>query len=370
MDRYITIEFLQPFLFGVVTFSSVLVSVGALFDLVRKVVEAGLPITVAIHVFLLQLPQFVFYAFPMSTLLAALMTYSRLSSDSELIALRSCGVSIYRLVVPAIVLSFIITGVTFLFSEQVVPAATYEANQTLDRALKKDQPTFQEHNIFYPECQDKKQSDGSKVKTLSRLFYADQFDGKRMKGLTIVDLSQSGPKQIVVADTAKWNQDQKTWDFFDGTIYLVAPDRSYRDIIRFEHQQIHLPRAPLDLTEQSRDYGEMNIAQAREQLEIISLGGDEQKIRKLEVRIQQKIAKPFVCIVFGLVGSALGTKPQRSGRATSFGISVVVIFAYYLLDFISGAFGQVGILSPLVAAWLPNLFGFVAGGLLLMRAAR
>ena len=114
----------------------------------------------------------------------------------------------------------------------------------------------------------------------------------------------------------------------------------------------------------------MNIAQAREQLEIVSLSGDEQKIRKLEVRIQQKIAKPFVCIVFGLVGSALGTKPQRSGRATSFGISVVVIFAYYLLDFISGAFGQVGILSPLVAAWLPNLFGFVAGGLLLVRAAR
>jgi len=71
----------------------------------------------------------------MATLLAALMTYSRLSSDSELIALRSCGVSIYRLVLPAFILSFVVTG-TFLFNEQVVPAANYQAGS--HRALKKE----------------------------------------------------------------------------------------------------------------------------------------------------------------------------------------------------------------------------------------
>jgi len=60
----------------------------------------------------------------MSTLLAALMTYSRLFSDSEL-TLRSCGMSIYRLM-PAVILSFVVTGITFLFNEQVVPAATTE----------------------------------------------------------------------------------------------------------------------------------------------------------------------------------------------------------------------------------------------------
>lgn len=370
MDRYIAVELLVPFLFGVGAFSSLLVTVDALFDLVRKVMESGLPLSIAVNVFLLKLPYFVGLAFPMSTLLAALMAYSRLSSDSELIALRSCGVSIYRLVLPAVVLSFVVTGLTFLFNEQVVPAANFQANLTLNRALKNEKPTFQQQNIFYPEYQDIKQPDGSKIKLLTRLFYADQFDGERMRGLTVVDRSQQGLNQIVVSDSAMWNPVQNTWDFFNGTIYLVAPDSSYRNILRFEHKQLQLPRTPLDLATKSRDYGEMNIAQARQQLELLSLSGDEYKIRKLQVRIQDKIALPFVCVVFGLVGAALGTKPQRTGRATSFGISIIVIFSYYLLSFISDALGVSGILSPVMSAWLPSVFGFGAGGLLLMRATR
>ena len=370
MDRYIAVELLVPFLFGVGAFSSLLVTVDTLFDLVRKVMESGLPLSVAVNVFFLKLPYFVGLAFPMSTLLAGLMAYSRLSSDSELIALRSCGVSIYRLVLPAVVLSFVVTGLTFLLNEQVVPAANLQANLTLNRALKNEKPTFQQQNIFYPEYQDIKQPDGSKAKILTRLFYADQFDGERMRGLTVVDRSQQGLNQIVVSDSAMWNPVQNTWDFFNGTIYLVAADSSYRNILRFEHKQLQLPRTPLDLAAKSRDYGEMNIAQARQQLELLSLSGDEYKIRKLQVRIQDKIALPFVCVVFGLVGAALGTKPQRTGRATSFGISVMVIFGYYLLSFISDALGVSGILSPIMSAWLPSVFGFGVGGLLLMRATR
>jgi len=367
MDRYIAAEILLPFLFGVGAFSSVGVAVGALFELVRKVVESGLPLTIAMDVFLLKLPYFIYLAFPMSTLLAALMSYGRFSSDSELIALRSCGVSVYRLVLPALILSLIVTGIAFLFDEKVVPAANYQAALTLNHALKKKEPSFQQRNIIYTEYRQVGQAS-----VLSRLFYADQFDGQRMKGLTIVDRSHSGLDQIVVAESAMWNPAQSTWDFFNGTSYVVAPDSSYRDIVRFKHQQIQLPHTPIDLAEQqSRDYNEMNIAQAQKQLELVRIAGDEQKIRKLKVRIQEKIAEPFVCVVFGLVGVALGTRPQRTtSRATSFGVSVVVIFSYYLLEFISSALGVAGILSPLTSAWLPNLFGFGTGGLLLMRTAR
>ena len=370
MDRYIAAELLPPFFFGVGIFSSVLVAANTVFELVRKVVESGLPLAIALNVFLLKLPEVIVWAFPMSTLLAALMTYSRLSSDSELIALRSCGVSIYRLVLPAVILSFAVTGMTFLFNEQVVPAANYQANLILNRALKNEKPVFQEQNIFYPEYEKVEQPDGSKAKILTRLFYADQFDGERMKGLTILDRSQQGLNQIVVSDSAMWNPVENIWDFFNGTIYLVAPDSSYRNILRFDQKQLRLPRTPLDLAAKSRDYGEMNIAQARNQLEIVRLTGEDKKIRKLKVRIQGKIALPFICVVFGLVGAALGTNPQRTGRATSFGISVVVIFSYYLLNFLSDALGVAGVLSPWTSAWLPSAFGFGVGGLLLIRAAR
>ncbi|MEQ9232824.1 LptF/LptG family permease [Coleofasciculus sp. E2-BRE-01] len=362
MDRYIITELIPPFLFGMGMFSSVGVTIGSLFDLMRRAVDEGLPATLVLKVLLLSLPQFMAYAFPTSVLLATLLTYSRLSSDSELIALRSCGVSIYRLVLPALLLSLIVTGITFGFNEYVVPASNYQATITLEKALGEEKPTFKERNIFYREY--------GEDKTLKRLFYAQNFDGERMKGLTILDWSQQGLNQIVTANSAIWNIAQSTWDFYNGTIYLVSPDASYRNIVRFEHQQLQLPRIPLDLARKDRDYDEMNITQARERLELERQSGDEEDIRKLKIRISQKFALPFACVVFGLVGGSLGNQPQRTSKATGFGISVLVIFAYYMLMAIGDALGLSNYLPPLISAWLPNLMGFAVGGFLLIRAAR
>jgi lipopolysaccharide export system permease protein len=114
----------------------------------------------------------------------------------------------------------------------------------------------------------------------------------------------------------------------------------------------------------------MNIAEASRQLELIRRGGDQKLIRRWQIRIQQKYALPFVCVVFGLVGSSIGVLPQRTSRATSFGISVVIIFGYYLLSFVTNAMGEVGMLSPFMAAWLPTLLGLSIGLYLLFRASR
>lgn len=370
MDRYLFSELLPPFLFGVGAFSSIGVTVDAVFELIRKIVESGLPVGIALQVFLLRLPEFIVLAFPMSTLLATLMTYSRLSSQSELVALRGCGVSVYRMVLTAVILSFVVTGMTFVFNEQIAPAAKYQSSQVLEQALKSDKPIIsKQDNIIYPEYRNIKVN-GKKQKVLARLFYADQFDGNQMKGLTIIDRSEQNVNQIVVAESGKWNPGQNVWDFYDGTIYVVAADRSYRNILRFEQHQLKLPRTPLSLAEKSRDYGEMNIAQALEQLEIERLRGDDKKIRKLKIRIQQKFSLPFVCVVFGLVGAAMGTVPQRSGRGTSFGISVIVIFSYYLLGFVTSALGEANVLSPFMAAWLPDILGLGVGLFLLMRVAQ
>ncbi|MBC6435022.1 LptF/LptG family permease, partial [Nostoc sp. HG1] len=130
--------------------------------------------------------------------------------------------------------------------EQIAPAANYQAARTLDKALKSDKPILNS-KYFYPEYQNVTQPDGSKNRILTRLFYADQFDGKRMTGLTIVDRSTKGLNQILVSESAQWNPSQNIWDFYNGTIYFVAADRSYRNIVRFEHQQLQLPRTPLSL---------------------------------------------------------------------------------------------------------------------------
>lgn len=370
MDRYIAGELLMPFLFGVGAFSSIGVAIGVLFDLVRKVTEAGLPFTIAMQVFLLKLPYFVSLAFPMSMLLSCLMVYGRLSSDSELIALRSCGVSIYRLVVPAIVISLMVTGITFAFQESVVPSANYQASQILDRALKRQEPSFKEKNIIYQEFRDQPLPNGRRNKVLSRIFYSREFDGRQMKGLTILDFSQSGLNQIVAAETATWNSKEKIWDFFNGTIYIVAPNGSYRNILRFDQQQLQLPRTPLNIAETTTDPGEMNIAQIRSYLNLVGNTGDQREIRKLRLRIDQKMAFPFACLVFGLAGATLGTHPNRKGRATGFGISLVIIVSYYLFISVCEALYQFDVLSSFMAGWLPTLTGLAAGIFLLVRLSR
>jgi lipopolysaccharide export system permease protein len=371
MDRYIATELILPFLFGVGAFSSLGVSVGALFDLIRQVTESGLSMAIAAQVLLLKFPEFVVYAFPMSTLLANLMAYSRLSSDSELTALKACGVSLYRMLVPALALCIVVTGLTFAFNELIVPSANYRATLTLQKALHEDKPSFQENNILYQEYKKVEQENGESIDELSRLFYAKRFDGQRMRGLTILDFSQDGLNQIISAKTAAWNSEQNIWDFFDGTIYVVSADGSFRNIVTFKNQQLKLPREPLDLASKRRDYNEMNIAQSQEYLALLQKGGSEEKIQKLKVRIQQKYALPFVCVSFGLVGAAVGAKlSRRTGRATGFAISIIIIFAYYLLAFISGAIAQRGVIPPFLGAWAPNLFGLSAAVLLIFRSSR
>ncbi|NEP60982.1 MAG: YjgP/YjgQ family permease [Symploca sp. SIO2G7] len=370
MDRYMITELIPPFLFGIGIFSSIGVTVGKVFYILREVVDGGLPMSLVVQILLLSLPQFIAYALPTSILLATLLTYSRLSSDSEVIALRSSGVSTYRLVLPALIMSLLVTGITFVFNEQVVPAANYQGTNLLNQALNKEQPSFQENNILYPEYGEVTRPNGQKIRSLKRLFYADQFDGERMIGLTVLDWSQQGLNQIVTSESAEWNPSESTWKFFNGTIYLISPDASYRDILRFENQKLQLPRTPLDVAIRGRDYGEMNIAQVKESIEIERLSNNERRLRKLMIRLQQKFSLPFACLTFGLVGSALGNNPRRTNKATGFGICVVVVFAYYILIAVGDALGLSNYLPPLVAAWLPNLFGLSVGGWLLFKVAQ
>jgi len=370
MDRYLFMELVAPFLFGVGIFTALGVSLDNLFYLVNQVIDRGLPIATAMQVLLLNIPQFIAYSFPTSALLSTLLTFSRLSSDSELVALKSCGVTAYRMLVPVMVFCTLLTGLLFVFNESLVPAANYQAKVTLNRALDRADRNFREEDILYQEFEKVLRPNGREGEIMSRLFYAKEFDGDQMKGLTILDFSRGELSQIISARSAVWNPENNVWNFYNGTIYVVSPDGSFRNIIKFNEQTLQIPRGPLDLAQESRDYGEMNIAESWQYLDVVERSGNIDKIRELRVRIQQKYALPFTCMAFGLVGAALGAQLRRTGRATAFAISILLVFTYYLIAFLSGAIAQVGMIPPVVGAWLPNLFGFGAGLFLLYRASR
>lgn len=369
LDRYLFSQLIPPFLFSVGLVSSLGVAIGYLSDLSNKVVDKNLPITDAIQILLLKIPEFTAYALPISLMLATLLSYGRLSQDNEIIALRSCGTSLYRIIVPALVLSLIVTGITFLFSEWVVPTANYRATAILVKSIQEEHPFWQNKDIFYPNYQEVELSSGEKLRKLKSLFYAEKFDGQAMKTLTILEWSGGNLSRIIVSESANWNGIHKQWDFFNGTVYHIAPDASYREAHPFRHQRFALPKEPFEFVMQGRDPLEMNIVQAREYIKLLRWLGDQKKLTTFEVRIHQKLAFPFICIVFGLIGSVLGVQPLQMTRGTSFGLSVVIIFGYYVLAFLMGSLGMIGLLSPGMAAWLPNLLGLaIASGLLYFSA--
>jgi lipopolysaccharide export system permease protein len=371
MDRYILTQLLMPFLFGVAAFSSIVLAIGGLFDLVRQVAESGLPITTAIEVMVLKMPQFIVYSFPMSILLSGMMTYGRFSADSEMIAFRSCGISIYRLVLPALIMSIVVTGITMFFNEIVVPAASQRATVTLAKALKQDKPTFKKDNIMFPEFKEVERN-GKKEQVLERLFYIDKFDGKTMTGITIIDRSQRDKElsQILNARAGVWNEGTNTYEFTDGTIYIIAPDASYRNIVTFKRQQFQLPKSPFELAAPDKNTDDMSVSELMDYAEQIKLSGDRKKILTVAVTTQRKLAFPFICVVFSLMGTAMGIQPQRTGKATNFGVSVLLIFGYYLMMFIFGALGQADIIAPFFAGWLPNIIGIAIGGWLIVNVAK
>ena len=369
MDRWLASELLGPLLFGVAAFTAVSLSVGVVFELVRKVSESGLPLTAALQVLLLRLPGFLVLSFPMATLMATLLAYSRLSSNSELTALRSVGVSTVRMVVPALVVAFLMSVLTFVFNDVVVPNANLTASLRLDRALGRAIAAEKGDNTLYSRFGTIQRADGTFIDGLSQLFYAREYLKGQMKDVTVLDFSRQGQRQMLTAKTGVWNEKQAMWEFRNGRIVNVNDLDGQTTSADFDRYLYPLNRSPIDVAQLPKDAASMTVAQAIKAERLLTEAGDRKEARRIRVRIQEKFAFPAICLVFGLIGSSLGVRPNaRTSRSQGFGISVLLIFSYYLMSFIFSSLGVKGTLSPFMAAWLPVLVG-MAGGLFLLRQA-
>ncbi|QNI85311.1 lipopolysaccharide export system/ permease component [Synechococcus sp. PROS-7-1] len=370
LDRWLIGELLGPLLFAIAAFTVVSLSVGVMFELVRQIVESNLPVAIAVQVLLLRLPSFLVISFAMATLMASLLAYSRLSANSELTALRSVGVTATRMIVPALVVALLMSGLTFVFNDVVVPRANRSAEITLRRALGKAIATEKGSNIVYSRFGRIEDPDGSSSKGLAQLFYARQFLDGVMSGVTVLDFTRAGFTQMLVADRAVWNESQAKWQFFDGQILTLTPSGSTTSA-DFDQYLYPLSAAPIRIAQLPKDANNMTVAEALRARDLLEQAGDIKEARRLQVRIQEKFTLPMACLVFGLIGASLGAKPNsRTSRSQGFGISVVLILVYYVLSFSFSSLGVKGTLPPLMAAWIPVLISLAGGGWLLRQASR
>ena len=372
MDRWLLSELIGPLLFGIAAFTAVTLSVGVVFELVRKVAESGLSIAVATQVLFLKLPGFLVLSFPMATLMATLLAYSRLSGGSELTALRSIGVSTMRFVLPAICLAAVMSGLTFMFNDLIVPPANRSGYVTLQKALGRSIDSEKGENIIYPRYGKVvgSSSVGDKER-LVHLFYARDYFNGAMVDVTLLDFSRPNSRQMLTAKLARYDQKSGNWEFINGNVINISENGGMNTTAEFDSYFYPLGQGPLDLAELPRDANNMTVAQAREGLRILEQAGDRKEARKLRVRIQEKFSFPAICLVFGLIGASLGSRPNgRTSRSQGFGISVLLIFLYYLLAFVFSSLGVKGTLTPLLSAWSPVLIGLVGGSYLLREASQ
>lgn len=371
LDRWLTGELMGPLLFGIAAFTAVSLSVGVVFELVRRVAESGLPLVTAMLVLALRLPGFLVLAFPMATLMATLLAYSRLSGSSELTALRSVGVSTRRMVVPALVLAVVMSLLTFVFNDLIVPRANLAATNTLERALGRALSSDRGDNILYSRFGRISLEDGESTRQLTHIFYARKYREGEMQDVTLIDFSRLGQRQMLMAKTGEWNDDKGMWEFRDGRILNIDERTGGTTSAQFDRYLYPLSRDPQEVAKLPTDASLMTVGQARRAERLLREANNAKEARRLRVRIQEKFAFPAICLVFGLIGSSLGVRPHsRTSRSQGFGISVLLIFGYYLMSFIFSSLGINGTLAPIPAAWLPVILGLGSGAWLLRRASQ
>ena len=355
IDRYLVTQLSLFFLFSVGLFSALGVTVGTVSDLAYKITEYKLPISVAIVIFSYKIPEYASYALPISMLLSSLIIYGRLNSDRELIALLSFGISFKRIIVPTLVFSLFITGITFLLNELIVPAANYQANLLQNPFIAETELNLSKRDIFYAEYASSSVNDAKK--NLKTIYFAEQYQQPNLKRVTVISLERGKIEQIVTAKLATWDRAKQVWNLTAGELNTIDLNTGKITTKAFDRQKLPLAETIFRIAREQRNPDDMNIRQAKKYLALIQNSGKKSDLAKFTVRIQQKYAFPFICVVFALIGSALGAKYSDINRSKAFGLCVAIVFAYYLSGFTFGSLGISGVLSPFWAAWIPNILG-------------
>ena len=371
MDRWLIAQILPPMLFAVSAFTVISLSVGVMFDLIRKIVEFGLPLFLAIKVIFYSLPSFLVLSFPMAVLLSTLLAYGKLSANSELLALKSLGIKTSRIIAPAIAVSIFMTGLTFYFNDNLVPASNKLAESTLRAGIGSSFSSEKgKDNIMFSRYGSKIDSATNKpTKTnqfLTHIFYASLFENNIMQEVTVLDFSRQDIQQILKAKSAVFDKKNSSWIFTNGSIVSIDQGGQTTNI-QFEKYRYPFIEGPLDLARIPKDATEMSLKQALEAERIYKETGNLKEIRRIQVRIQEKFTLPCACLVFGLIGSSLGSKSNlRSSKSQGFGLSVILILIYYVMSFVFSSLGVKGLFSPIIATWLPVLIS-MGGGIYFLR---
>jgi len=357
MDRLLYIEVGTSFGFGLGLFTSLLV-MNHLFYLARLVIGEGLAIQTAVILMVYKIPYFIAFSVPMGVLLATVLGVGRLSDNNEIAALRVAGISLFRIAVPLVMMGAIAAVGTIVFSEGVVSLSDDQYRTVMGDVLSHASDNLRPiQNVFFQ----------APIAGGNALYSANRYDPptRTLVGVTVVNFSGDRPLEIIQADSAVYNQGVE-WTFHHGHVYSFSQGSVVT--AAFKTLDVRVPRSPQDFTLPPKQPSDMSLRELAAQAGTVRRSGGDP--RSFVGEFNSKIATAMSCIVFAVVALPLSLRPQRSGPSVGLGLSILVLVAYYLIAIPMQLASDGAVLSPVLAAWLPDVVVGVVGVALLRRAAR
>lgn len=354
---YIFKELITPFLFGVAAFTAIFVGTDLLFKLTEFYTAWGVGIFTLVKLFFLSLPSIIVLTFPMATLLSTIMGFSRMSGDSEITALRAGGISIYKLIIPALIVGLLMSGVTIFINELVVPEANYKYNQIVWNIKHNRNMPKTQYNLYLTPLD-------SSTNRPDYILYTHSFNGAtgEMEDVLLQEYEGGSPTTLIKAQKAKWLDNG--WNFYDGVIYHLKEGERVPSLKFKEYKTREDIHQPDEINSLDKNPEDMTLQELKKYINLQEEQGRNAYQEK--VKYHHRFSIPFANFIFALIAAPLGIKPRRTnGSATGMGLSIIVIFIYYGLMTVGDALGGQGTVAPWFGAWMQNILFLIIGGYML-----
>jgi LPS export ABC transporter permease LptG len=338
LDRYVAAIYLRA---AALSFAALLglFYIGTFIDKTDKVFKGQATTSMVVQLLGFMTPQFIYFVIPLSCLLGVLVTFGLLSRSSELAVMKACGISLYRVAAPLLMLS--LGGSAILFAlEQRVMAQANEKATALDTRIRtgewrtstpllRNWVVARDGSIYHYTYFDPQK------KALQNLeVYRPAKDAWRLDSQMYArEVTFKGESWLA---TNGWQQDftgRAAWSAFpERSIALEPPDY-------FETLQ---PRAET-----------MSVPQLKRYIDELSASGFN--VVPLTIDLQKKLAFPFVTLVMTLLAIPFGVTTGKRGTLYGIGIGIVLALTYWILGGAFAAIGKAGLLGPIMAGWAPNI---------------
>ncbi len=365
VSRSVVKEIWPPFLLGFAAYTFVLL-VRTIFLMTEFFVRRSATLGEVGWLVLLSIPWIVVLTLPMAFLLGVLIGIGRLAGDSELVALRSCGIGPWALYRPALGAAALLSVGVFLFYNFVLPRANDELTRSMARVAATSVVNLVQPRTF------REPRPG-----VTLFFDRVGADGRSFEGvfLKLGEDDEKSDRVIVARRGALSLEGGKLWlDLFSSVVHEVEPKNPSRyRTNRNEFQRI-LFSEDIETSAQARITYEKGL-RAQSLPELLETarrmrGVSPQRRRLALVEIHKKFSIPFACLAFAVIGIPLAETSRRGGRGSGFALSLAILVVYYVLISNGETWAQEARMGPALAMWLPNLLLIALGIVASLRAGK